>query len=68
MNINSDEPVEETMDTMSPADQSLSSQGVGTDDDDGDEVSGPRNEATITLAKTAIRTFLEAMFSLGSDI
>jgi hypothetical protein len=53
---------------MPSADQSLSSQAVGADDDnDGDEVSGPRNQATITLAKTSTRTFPEAMFSLGSD-
>lgn len=55
------------MDAMPSAVQSLSSRTVGTDDDDGDEVFGPRKEATITLAKTSARTFPEAMFSLGSD-
>lgn len=45
------------MGTTSSVDESLRSKAVNADDDDGDEVSGPRSEATITLAKTLSRMF-----------
>jgi hypothetical protein len=58
------------MGTMPSADQSLSGQAVGADDDDGYKVSRPRTEATIILAKTSTRTFPEAVLlgnQMGSD-
>ena len=48
------EPVDETTGTTPSADISMTSRVVDSDDE-GDEVSGPRNEATVVLASRISR-------------